>query len=37
MSLQNIEEVLDHANNLPREISRNIKMIRVLDEDFSSK
>ena len=37
MSLQNIEEVLDNSNNLPREISRNIKMIRVLDEDFSSK
>ncbi len=36
MSLFNIEEFIDQTNNLPKEISRNMKMLRVLDEEFSS-
>ena len=36
MSIQNIVELLDNENNIPKEISRNIKSIKILDEDFSS-
>ena len=37
MSFSNIEDFIDQTNNVPKEISRNMKMLRVLDEDFSSK
>jgi hypothetical protein len=36
MSLFNIEEFIDQTNNLPKDISRNMKMLRVIDEEFSS-
>jgi hypothetical protein len=37
MSTTYIEDFLEQTNNLPREITRNLKQIREVDEKFISK